>query len=314
MSMRAKLIVLLLVALLPACGNRTFSVSIEPAATETPSRLSFPVPPTRTPGPTALPLPTLTPFPTFTPLPTPTSDPLRELERRFEAALVSPNGRWSATSQPASLLVVNETTGQVWTLPCDLFKECRAVTPIKWTSDSDLLYFAPEAGLSETPIGIRLYTAVARIDAETGQWEKVLEETRRYYDFAVSSDDAYLAYTQPAGTFADNHSVVITIRNLRNRQEEKYTLDGYVGGNIVWSPFTARFVFQVQSPGAGSSIVYYDVEAGLLKYILREEQSHVLIDSWGRDNLVAIRKVAWSDRALSGWVLNPFTNEITPGP
>jgi len=208
--------------------------------------------------------------------------------------------------------VVNQTRGRTWTLPCTLFKECSAITPVKWSSDNRALYFAPEATIFEAPIGIQLYTAVAKIDLETGIWEKILEETDRYYDFAVSNDDAYLAYTQPAGNFGDNDSVIISVLSLKNGHEAKYRLDGFVGGNIVWSPYTTRFVFQIQDPASGTSILYYDVDADVLKYILKEEKNDFSISSWGEDNLVSLRKIAWFDRGLSDWVLNPFTIEITP--
>ncbi|MGE5376099.1 MAG: hypothetical protein ACM3XO_13655 [Bacteroidota bacterium] len=259
------------------------------------------------------------PFPTYTavpPLPSalPTiPDPFDELRKRSGKTLLSPNGQWSANFNSASMEVVNQTSGRVWTLPCTLFKECSVITPVKWSSDSSTLFFAPEAIVFETPVGIKLYSGVAKIDLKTGAWQKILEETDRYYDFAVSNDDAYLAYTQPAGNFGDNHSVIIRVLNLRNGHEAKYSLDGFVGGNIVWSPYTTRFVFQIQDPGSGSSLLYYDVSSDVLKYILKEEKNDFRILSWGQDNLVPLQKIAWSDRALSDWILNPFTNEILPG-
>lgn len=317
MTTTAKIVSFLLLALLSACGSRTFSVSIE-EITETPGSF-LSLPPTWTPSPTAAPQSTPTPFPTFTVVPPLTqvlpltTDPFEELRSHSGDAFLSPDGQWSADVDSFVMKVVNQDTDKVWTLPCDLFEECSVVTPVTWSSDSKLLYFAPEPYF-DTPVGIRLYTAVARIDMETGIWEKILGETDRYYDFAVSSDDAYLAYTQPAATFADNHSVILSIRNLKDGGEEKYTLEGFVGGNIVWSPFAPRFVFQIQDPAAGSSIVYYDVESRLLKYLVQEEQNHFYLSSWGENNLVSLRKIGWSDRALSDWMLNPFTNEINPVP
>jgi dipeptidyl aminopeptidase/acylaminoacyl peptidase len=209
--------------------------------------------------------------------------------------------------------VVNQTTGRVWTVPCALFKECSVITPVKWSTDNGTLFFAPEAVIFEAPIGIKLYTAVAKIDMETGAWEKVLEETDRYYDFAVSNDDAYLAYTQPKEKFGDNKSVILSVLNLKNGRETKYSLDGFLGGNFVWSPYTTRFVFQIQDPAGGSSsILYYDVNLDVLKYVIQEEKKDFHILSWGEDNLVSLRKFSWTDRSFSDWVLNPFTNELSP--
>ncbi len=188
------------------------------------------------------------------------------------------------------------------------------ITPVKWSADNGTLYFAPEASLADVPVGIRLYTAAARLDTENGTWEKVLEETGRYYDFAVSSDDAYLAYTQPVGSFGDNTSVTLSVLNLKNEHEAKYSLEGVVAGNIVWSPYTSRFVFQVQNPEGGTSILYYDVEKDVLKYILKEEKDDFLISSWGENNLVSLKRNARPGRTLSDWILNPFTNELMPVP
>jgi len=210
--------------------------------------------------------------------------------------------------------IVNQDTNKVWTLPCTLFKECIAIAPVKWSSDSSTLFFAPVAPVFESPVGIDLYTAAARIDMESGVWEMVLNETERYYDFAVSNDDEYLAYTQPVGNFGDNNSVVMSVLNLKNGKETKYSLDGFVGGNILWSPYTSRFVFQVQDLAKGSSLLYYDVNADVLRYILKEEKDYFHLVSWGEDNLVSLSKTAYFDRAQSDWILNPFTNEITPIP
>jgi hypothetical protein len=240
------------------------------------------------------------------------SDPIDALGSRSKKALLSPNGQWSASFDTTSMEVVNQNNDRVWTLPCSIFKECSVIVPVKWSSDSSSLFFAPEAPVFESPVGIHLYSAVARIDMETGVWEMVLNETDRYYDFAVSNDDEYLAYTQPAGNFGDNKSVIMSVMNLKNGHEAKYSLDGFVGGNIVWSPYTSRFVFQIQDPARGSSLLYYDVNADVLKYILKGERNYFHFLSWGEDNLVSLRKTAFSDRTQSDWVLNPFTNEITP--
>ncbi len=319
MTTGAKIISLLLLTFLSACANRTFSVSLE-RLTETPSSSSLSLPPTWTPSPTFSPRSTPTPFPTYTPVPPlasvlPTgADPIRELRDRSESALLSPNGQWAASFDSGSMQVVNQSTNKAWTLPCTLFKECSAIAPVKWSSDSSSLFFAPEAPVPELPVGIHLYTAAARIDMETGVWEMVLNETDRYYDLAVSNDDRFLAYTQPAGNFGDNNSVIMSVMNLKNGQETKYSLDGFVGGNLLWSPYTSRFVFQIQDPARGSSLLYYDVDADVLRYILKEEQSYFQLLTWGEDNLVSLRKTAYSDRAQSDWSLNPFTNEMAPIP
>ncbi len=320
MTTGAKLISLLLLVLVSACSNRTFSVSIEQMETETPSSQSYSLPATWTPSPTLPPRATTTPFPTFTAVPPLTlvpllptaTDVMTELGKRSNNALISPNGQWSVNVEPSGMQIANQTTGKVWTLPCTLFKECGNLIPVEWSSDSSSLYFGLEASIAEAPIGIHLYQAVARIDMETGAWEKVLEESDRYYDFAVSNDNAYIAYTQPKGNFSDNHSVILSVQNIKNGRQAKYTLDGFAGGNIVWSPFTTRFVFQIQDPAKGTSLLYYDVDLDVLKYILKDEKSNVLISSWGEDNLVSLQKTGWSDRTITDWTLNPFTNEMTP--
>jgi len=320
MTTKAKIIPLLLLLLVSACRNRTFSVTIERMETKAPPSAAFSLPPTWTPSPTLYPRPTPTFFPTYTPVPPlasvlPTSsDPIRELRNQSERALVSPNGQWSANFDSASMQIVNQNTSKVWTLPCTLFKECSVIRPVKWSSDSSSLFFAPEAQVVESPVGIHLYTAAGRIDMETGTWEKVLNETDRYYDFAVSNDDEYLAYTQPQGNFGDNNSILISALNLKNGHESKYSLDGFVGGNIVWSPYTSRFVFQIQDPARGSALLYYDVDADVLRYVLKEEKNQFHLLAWGEDNLVLLQKTSLVDRSQSNWVLNPFTNEITPAP
>jgi len=136
-----------------------------------------------------------------------------------------------------------------------------------------------------------------------------------YFDFTVSSDDSYLAYLDKVSTEqAVEHPVILNIVNLKSERNQRYTLDGLVGGNIIWSPFKPRMVFQVQDLTKGTSIIYFDLEANLLRYIIRDEQSDFLIDSWSENNLLLIYKTARSDQTRSKWYLNPFTHEILPAP
>jgi hypothetical protein len=203
--------------------------------------------------------------------------------------------------------VVNSQTAKVWTLPCALFEKCDLLFPVEWSEDSQFLYFAPASYGTGAPVGISLFTSVGVIDVKTGNWEKLLPDSHNYYDFSVSAGNAYLAYTQST----DNDSVALSILNLQSRKEQRFTLDGRHGGNIIWSPFKPRFVFQLQKPAKGSSIVYFDVDEDTLRYIVREEQCDFYIYSWDDNNLVHFQKAGWADRVISAWVLDPFANELT---
>jgi hypothetical protein len=87
-------------------------------------------------------------------------------------------------------------------------------------------------------------------------------------------------------------------------------LNGVYGGNIVWSPFKPRFVFQIQDPENGSSVVYFDIDTTTLKYVLRAEQSDLYMSLWGENNLVSLEKKDWMTHLTSHWLLNPFTGEL----
>jgi hypothetical protein len=150
------------------------------------------------------------------------------------------------------------------------------------------------------------------IEVKTGKWEMLLPDSDHYYDFTFSPDDDYLAYTQSSGDLPGDPSVTVGILKLKNKKAQEHKLDGIFAGNIVWSPFRPRFVFQIQDPDNGSSVVYFDVEANKLKYVLRDEESDFYMSLWDENNLVSLEKRDWATHLTSDWLLNPFTGEMQP--
>ena len=297
--------------LLASCGPLAAS---QPPATVAPVTL----PPTWTPT-AATALPTATEFPTFTPVPaitfpTPTIDPLAALSEHFQDSLFAPGGKWVARRDPKKLRIVNtEDALRVWTLPCELFKQCSTIYPIRWANSHDL-YFAPAPETGGAPNGMILLAALAKIDVRTGKWDLVLPDSDHPYDFTFSPDEEYLAYAQSSGTEADAPSVTVGVLTLKNQKvQQQFTLDGAYGGNIVWSPFKPRFVFVVQSPGDGSSVGYYDIESNFLKYTLSGERSDFTLFGWDEvTNLVTLEARDWDTNQRSYELLNPFTDELSP--
>ncbi|MEO5888135.1 MAG: hypothetical protein ABIQ77_10760, partial [Anaerolineales bacterium] len=264
-----------------ACGPATGNLS----ATQTPVPLTLP--PTWTPTPAATIIPTFTEFPTFTPIPAftplayPTNDAFAALLELSQETLISPNGLWVAYRDPTRIRVVNAEIRRVWTLPCELFEECKMLLPLKWSHNSQFLYFAAVPTESISPAGIHLFTALASINIRTGKWELLLSDSDHYYDFTFSQDEDYLAYTQSSGALPGDPSVTVGFIRVKNKKGEKFTLkDDVYGGNIVWSPFKPRFVFQTRDD-SGSSIGYFDMETSFLKYVITDEQSDLLITGWG---------------------------------
>ena len=284
-------------------------------ATQTPVPLTLP--PTWTPTPAASAIPTFTEFPTFTPLADftplayPTNDAFAALMERSQETLISPNGLWVAYRDPNKIRVVNAEITRVWTLPCELFEECKILLPLQWSHNSQFLYFAAVPTESISPAGIHLFTAVASINVRTGKWELLLPDSDHYYDFTFSQDEDYLAYTQSSGNLPGDPSVTVGFIRVKNKKGEKFTLDDVYGGNIVWSPFRPRFVFQTRDD-SGSSIGYFDMETSFLKYVITDEQSDFLITAWGENNLVSLQKTDWTTHLKSDWELNPFTGEQDP--
>jgi hypothetical protein len=312
MSRKNLFIASLLITLLPACGS--------PIATTQPPQTSVPLilPPTWTPSPEATAFPTSTPNPTFTPVPAftplayPTNDALGALLERFQESLFPPRGQWAAYRETDGIRVVNAETTQVWTLPCELFDECSILFPIKWSRDGRVLYFAPAPSESGAPAGIYLFTALAMIQVKSGKWDMLLPDSDHYYDFTFSPDEEFLAYTQSSGDLPGDPSVTVGILTLKNKKAQQHKLDGVFAGNIVWSPFKPRFIFQIQDPENGSSIVYFDIETNTLRYVLRDEQSDLYISSWEESNLASLQKTDWVTHLKSDWLLNPFTGELEP--
>jgi hypothetical protein len=303
------------IAILSACGSPISNT--QPERTSTPLTL----PSTGTPSPTATAQPAITEIPTFTPVPAltplayPTEDSFAELLQKFQESLFSPNGQWAAYREPNRIRVINAETTQVWTLPCELFDECRILLPVKWSRNSQFFYFAPAPSLSGYPNSITLFSAFARIDVRSGKWELLLPDSDRYYDVTFSQNDEYLVYTQSAGELADNPSVslgIFRIKNLRDQQIATLRNEFY-GGNIVWSPFRNRIVFQTRN-AEGSSIVYFDMDLNVVRYVLKDEPADFYISSWGKNNLVSLQRTDWLTRAKTDWLLNPFTNEVSSAP
>jgi len=309
---KSSLALFLWIIFLSACGSPT--ANFQPPQTSVPLTL----PPTWTPSPAATAMPTFTQIPTFTPVPAftplayPTNDSLGALLERFQESLFPPRGDWAAYREPNGIKVVNAETTQKWTLPCELFDECSILFPIKWSRNGRILYFAPAPTSSGAPAGIYLFTALAMIEAKSGKWGMLLPDSDRYYDFTFSPDEEYLAYTQSSGDLPGDPSVTLGILKLKNKKDQQFILNGVYGGNIVWSPFKPRFVFQIQDPDSGSSIVYFDIDTSTLKYVLKDEQSDLYISSWEENNLVKLQKTDWVTHLKSDWLLNPFTGELEP--
>lgn len=302
--------VILSLILLTACGP---GVS-QPLPTAPPITL----PPTWTPSPvaTALPtftdIPTFTPVPAFTPIPTPTRDSVAALSELFQDSLFAPNGRWTAYREPDKLLLVNnDDPMHTWTLPCALFDECSTIYPIKWSRNSQELYFAPAPTVGGAPKGITQVTALAVIDVRSGRWEIVLPDSSRHYDFTFSPDNEYIAYTQSSGSSSEEPTVTLGLLRLKNKRvEQQYTLKGAYGGNFVWSPFRPRFVFVINDPQEGSAVGYYDINASFLKYALEVVPADILLSEWGQDNLVSLEIRDWTTNSRSYRVLNPFSGDL----
>jgi hypothetical protein len=298
--------------LLASCGPR--------AVSQPPTAAPITLPPTWTPSfPTAIPTvteyPTFTPVPAFSPMPTPTADPLEALSERFQDSLFSPNGRWIAYRDPEKLRVVNsEDRTRVWTLPCEIFKECSTVYPVRWTNGRTL-YFGPAPTSGNPPVGISMLTALARIDVRTGEWELVLPDSDRPYDFTFSPDEDYLGYTQSSGTEATEPSASVGVLSLEDKQwpSQVFTLDAAYAGDIVWSPFRPRFVFVTVDPEKGSGVGYYDVATNFLKYALEVAPRDIIISDWGPENLVSLEFKDWNTQQRSYGVLNPFTGDLLGG-
>src|SRR5687767_7307868 len=303
--------VFLSIIFLSACGGPT--ANSQPPQTSVPLTL----PPTWTPSPAATGIPTFTQIPTFTPVPAftplayPTNDSLGALLENFQDSLFPPRGQWAAYRDPNGIKVVNAQTTQEWTLPCKLFDECSGLFPVKWSRNGQILYFAPAPSTnSGAPAGIYLFTALAMINVKSGKWEMLLPDSDRYYDFTFSPDEDYLAYTQSSGDLPGDPSVTLGILRLKNKKGQQHNLDGVFAGNIVWSPFKPRFVFQTQDPENGSSIAYFDIDTNTLKYVLRDEQSDLYISSWDENNVVSLQKTDWVTHLKSDWLLNPFSGEL----
>jgi hypothetical protein len=100
------------------------------------------------------------------------------------------------------------------------------------------------------------------------------------------------------------------MKNNKVEQESKLADEVYAG-NIIWSPYKRRIVFQTQNPDDGSSVVFYDLDTHVLKYVVSHEQSDFILSSWDENNMVMLEKRDWVTHLRSYWLLNPFTGEQT---
>lgn len=315
MDKKIILVILSLITVLAACGSPVNNSQTG----QTP--VSVNIMPTRTSSPGAPVQPVFTEIPTFTPVPAftqpiyPTNDSIADLLKKFQETLISPSGQWIAYREPNRIRVINAETTQVWTLPCELFKECIGVLPVKWSRDGQFFYFASAPALSGYPEGITLFSAFARIDVISGRWELLLPDSTRYYDLTFSPNDEFLAYTQSTGGLVERPSVTLGILEVKDAMARDVTTlrNEFYGGNIVWSPFRNRIVFQTQN-AEGSSIVYYDMDLNVLRYVVRDDPGDFYISAWGENNLVSIQRTDWVTRANTDWLLNPFNNELVPAP
>lgn len=308
----------LFIILLVGCNKPNNSYSFASTQEVTP----FKLPPTWTATITSTPRPSATPivFETFTPVPpitiapqyTQTTDP-DDIWAKY-IPRPSPSGEWTAYFNVNEINVVNASTGKVWRLPCDLFERCNYIIPIKWSHNGEVLFFGASSYLGGVPQSttISFFSTAGKINVRTGKWERLFPDPSGYFDFSISSDDTFVAYTQSVqNKQSDPYSVRLTVLNLKNRHQQSYTLDNGSGGNIVWSPHKDVFVFQIFDINNGSSIVYYDANDNVLRYIVREIKSDFSIQSWLEDNLVFIQETDWENHKLSSLYLNPFTNEFS---
>jgi dipeptidyl aminopeptidase/acylaminoacyl peptidase len=174
------------------------------------------------------------------------------------------------------------------------------------------MYFAPAPTVGGAPSGISLVTALAMIEVKTGQWDIVLPDSERHYDFAFSPDEKYIAYTQSSRMDAEEPFVTLGILRIKsNKLEQEHTLDEVYAGDIIWSPFKSRIVFQTRNAETGSSVVFYDLDTNVLKYVLRGERADLDLWVWNdADNTVRFEERDWLTHSRSYWYLNPFTGEV----
>ncbi len=305
-----------LVVLLTACGNSSEEFISQTSPTVTP----FTSQPTWTPQPAPTRRPAFTEivFQTFTSVPPLTVFPnLVTATQRITStnylSLVSPDGDWVAYYNYSEIKVVNSLKNQTWTLPCELFAGCNYILPLQWSRDSNFLFFGASIFPGETPNSIRRFSSVGVINVNTGKWERLIPDPPYYFDFAISTDARYAAFIGHVSTeqSADD-LLLLTVMDIKKKHKQSYSMAGLIGGNIVWSPYKPRFVFQIQDTDMSSSIVYFDVETGVMRFIIMNEQSDFILSSWLENNLVLVYRGGLSEQGMSEFYLNPFTNELFP--
>lgn len=310
----------------------------EPVATGIPVQRSSPTPlPTSikaTAAFTETPEPIEETDPFAPPSPNPTALALQK-EWKTYPVLFAPNGKWAAPSNSshseaddAVIVIRNIVTDNRRTVSCKLFlPSCDSIEAIHWSKDSRYLYLAASGQYGETSPGQPLMSELARLDVESGKFEKLagnLSATKRYddsysspddYDFSISLDDQYFAYVK-SSYMDDQDTVEFAILTTDKRKEvEKRTLNLASAGDLTWSPSNNYLVFQTVGP-SGQGIAFYDLNSKTLRYVIQNETNDSLsIHGWDvRRNLVMLVKMSWNDRLSSYWYLNPFTSEILPIP
>jgi hypothetical protein len=283
------------------------------------------LPPTWTPTVTVTPRPRATPIivETFTLVPPITSIPQYTQTTSQDdpwknfIALPSPSGEWIAYYNFIEIKVVNTTKGKIWTLPGELFERCQYILPVKWSHKGDTLFFGASSYLGEAPqpTTISFFSTAGKINVKTGKWERLFPDPVGFFDFSLSSDDTYIAYTQSVQDKQSSPlSTMLTVLNLKNHRQKSYTVGTGFGGNIVWLPYKGRFMFQVLDLSKGSSIIYYDADLNVLRYLVKEKKAFFSIQSWLDDNRVLIQETDWKNQNPALWYLDPFTNEFSAVP
>jgi hypothetical protein len=313
-------LVFLLIVLLTGCDSHPSLPTSVPTEktipTNVPTTRTSPIKITARPRFTLIIPQTSTPIPSLTSVPKFTKTLASSDLWKNYAALNSPDEKWVAYYNFNEIKVVNLDTNIIWVLPCELFQSCNYIIPMKWSQNGETLFFGASSYLGAYPQSTKVsfFSTAGRLDVQTGKWQRLFPDPVNLFDFSISFDDTYLAYIQP---LLDEQfiprSVVLTVLNLKNQQEQKTTLDstGY-GGNIVWSPYKERFVFQIRDSNNGlSSIVYFDVGTNILRYIVKDEKSVFSIQSWLENNLVLIQKTDLDEQNLVSLFLNPFTSEFS---
>ena len=331
--MRHLLLIFLSAILLSACASQ--SPMLSPSSESL--QIAFTATPMVTPTSTITKSPSLTPplfptpsktlaIPTATqadpfpkPSPNPTAYFLAEKWHTLPFGLLfSPNGEWTASSVRGPVEVTNITTDLKRLVPCSLFsRSCASLREIHWSKDSRYIYVASMMDFGETSWNQPLFSELGRLDAQSGKFEKLVENldiiqfpdgtsSAYNYDFSISPDDRYLAYVKSisSGLGDKIEFGVLTLDKLE--EIDKRTLDGIWAANIFWSPSSSHLIFH------NDGIVYYDLDTKTLRNVLQDPDNVLLIRDWdAKSNLVHLQKID-DDHMSTYWYFNPFNGQTLP--